>query len=369
MATKTWTRWFPGTEVPTWSPLPGVYYPGTRIWDFALSRQVWIRATSPKPTARIPKPDGSWRIIQIYGQGTEVGRDAEAIAGMVKPLLVRLAHNLATRTGVVWTNSIKAPEAILFHILNGSTKIFAADLRKAFWQVRKRDVYRILRRAGIPRPVAALISWQATDNQADGDRILAHRLSMGHPLSPIILVIWILLTGKNFFKELIRRGARISLYVDNIQISGIPFPTLVRLQTLAGRLRWKKDPKGRAWKTLVPGGPPEMGTVWVKGGTPYSKYWLQPHKRRRILRRALRLTAKALAGTGNPRRDLLLLQKAQGLDAWATSHVTWGRARVPGKHRLSVSQDPTRKRVGGRPVGNPLRSARLRRGKAYWRST
>jgi hypothetical protein len=298
-----------------------------------------------------------------------VGRDAEAIAGMVKPLLVRLAHNLATRTGVVWTNSIKAPEAILFHILNGSKKIFAADLRKAFWQVRKRDVYRILRRAGIPRPVAALISWQATDNQIDGDRILAHRLSMGHPLSPIILIIWILLTGKNFFKELIRRGAKVSLYVDNIQISGIPFPTLVKLQTLAGRLRWKKDPKGRAWKTLVPGGPPEMGTVWVKGGTPYSRYWLQPHKRRRILRRALRLRAKALAGTGNPKLDLYLLQKAQGLDAWATSQISWGRARVPGKPHLFVSQDPTRKRVGGRPVGNPLRRARLRRGKAYWRST
>jgi hypothetical protein len=288
---------------------------------------------------------------------------------MVKHLLIRLAHNLAAKAGVVWTNSIKAPEAILFHILNGSKKIFAADLRKAFWQVRKRDVYHILRRAGIPRPVAALISWQATDDQIDGDRILAHRLSMGHPLSPVILVIWILLTGRNFFRELKRRGAKVSLYVDNIQISGIPFPTLVELQTLAGRLRWKKDSRGRAWKTLVPGGPPEMGAVWVKGGTPYSRYWLQPHKRRRTLRKALRLRAKALAGTGDPRLNLLLLQRAQGLDTWANSQITWGRARIPGKLLPFSSQDPTRKRVGGRPVGTSPRRARLRRGKAYWRST
>jgi hypothetical protein len=192
---------------------------------------------------------------------------------------------------------------------------------------------------------------------------------MGHPLSPVILAIWILLTGKNFFRELNRKGAKVSLYVDNIQISGIPFPTLVELQTLAGRLRWKKDPKGRAWKTRVPGGPPEMGAVWVKGGTPYSKYWLQPHKRRRILRKAQRLIAKALTGTGDPRVNLYLLQKAQGLDAWANSQVSWGRARIPGKLHPSVSQDPTWKRVGGRPVGKAPRRARLRRGKAYWRST
>ena len=367
MGTRTWTAWLPGPEGPMPSPSLGVYTPGTRIWDIVFSRQAWLRATSPKPQGKIPKKDGGVRIIQNYGKSTPIGQEAHEIAGIVGPFLVRFATNLAARTGVIWSHNMKAPEAILAHIINNAPRVYAADLAKAFWQVRKRDVYRLLRRAGLPRVVAAFLAWQMTDDQKDGQKVLRQRLSMGHPLSPILLALWILTNGRNFFKKVQEAGGLISIYADNIQISGIPFPKLISLQGAAGRLRWKKSKDGRAWKTLVPGAPPEMGVAWVPGGTPYSRFWAQPAHRKSREKRAIRILAKVLAwgtlGGYATQWAGRALQVARGLAEYNRSVLKWGRARYP-RHRLPQPRkpsDPRGKPLGGRPVRRKPRSARLRR--------
>jgi len=193
-----------------------------RALDTALStslahRHGWqARAGGRKPMTEIPKRDGGKRIIHNFGKDTEVGKDAKVVAQILKPILEREAQRRFLNGGVLWSPKASVWHCMEQHAENPASQTFSADIKSAFWQVRQRTVYRLLRQIGMGQHMAALISRQMCD---DIPGLQGKRLLMGHPLAPVTLALWGATVARKAHRFLRLLGAVVTWYVDNISVS------------------------------------------------------------------------------------------------------------------------------------------------------
>ena len=330
------------------------------------------RAGAHKPTKEIPKRDGGKRLIHIFGDKTEVGRDAEVVAKVLKPTLEREAIRRFANGGVIWSPKASVWLSMEAHAENPEKHTLSADIKSAFWQVRQNVVYRLLRQIGLGQHMAALISRQMCDD------IPGHpgkRLLMGHPLAPVMLAIWVATFARKAHRFLRLLGAEITWYVDNVTVSWRERKTSeeeVSRATSQSGITAKSPPSGlelnpgtlmmafahtpivwkrhkvsnRAWSSWSGR---ELGLVRIGHKPQQAK--AQPHRRSDGTRKALKLLMKSLAmaqriSSQSRGYALKAMSVALGRLNWYTATSPLNRVRIrtryASRNRSGAVQVPVR---------------------------
>jgi len=272
------------------------------------------RAGAHKPTREIPKRDGGKRLIHVFGDKTEVGRDAKIVAEVLKPILEQEAIRRFANGGVIWSPNASVWLCMEAHAENPASQTLSADIKSAFWQVRQNTVYKLLRQIGLGQHMAALISRQMCD---DIPGLKGKRLLMGHPLAPVTLALWVATVARKAHRFLKMVGAEISWYVDNItvswqhrkpsreEVSRAASQSGIRINAPPGGLElnpgtlmaifantpivWKRSKANKAWSSWSGR---ELGLVRIEHRTRHAK--LQPHNRSEGTRKAVKAVLRAI---------------------------------------------------------------------------
>jgi hypothetical protein len=243
-----------------------------------------------------------------------VGRDAEVVAKVLKPILEREATRRFANGGVIWSPRTSVWLCMEAHAENPASQTLSADIKSAFWQVRQSTVYRLLRQVGLGQHMAALISRQMCD---DIPGLKGKRLLMGHPLAPVTLALWVASVARKAHRFLRILGAEISWYADNItvswqrrkpseeEVSKAASQSGVRINAPPGGLElnpgtlmavfantpivWKRDKANKAWSSWTGR---ELGLVKIERRARRAR--LQPHNRSDGTRKALKATLRAI---------------------------------------------------------------------------
>lgn len=260
------------------------------------------------------------RLIHVGGPTTEWGRQAHKLAydlGLLEAAQEYLESFLAGEAGI-YIDPHASPHTIVKKIRKWR-RVWAADLAGAFWQLTPRDVYRVWKAVTGDPKLATLLKFHLTATIPGRflrakklARSAERRLSMGHPLSPITLLIHIART----LVPLLRGKVRLAVYADNIFLEQVgptrPFHQWARRIFREAGLRLKLDDRGRAWSEWKHRR--ELGLVRIGEVV---KPW-RASRRARFLRRHPTLEPAAwagnawwLVGLGVPNRGTLEAWKAR----------------------------------------------------------
>lgn len=343
-----------GGQTPTATPRDRLAKAGLNF------KQLWETALGDKPRAVIWENRSGKvqpRLIHIGGPTTEWGRQANVLAydlGLLEAAQ-RYLENLLSREPGIYIDPHASPHSIARKVRKWR-RVWAADLAGAFWQLTPRDVYRVWKAVTGDAKLATLLKFHLTavipgrflreKRIAGGSE---RRLSMGHPLSPITLLIHIART----LVPLLRGKTRLAVYADNIFLEQVgptrPFHRWARRVFREAGLKLKLDDRGRAWSEWKHRR--ELGLVRIGEVV---KPW-RASKRARYLRRHPGLEAPAwngkalwLVGLGVPNRGTL--------EAWRKRRKRWaGSIPALGIGPATTTPDQTAgKRQGVRAPKNGL---------------